>query len=39
MFVPPLKEYKIGGLAFSVFGTVKHVAKWYVTEEKTQSPP
>ena len=34
-----LKEYKIGGLAFSVFGTVKHVAKWYVTEEKTQSPP
>jgi hypothetical protein len=34
-----LKSYKINGLAFAVFDTVKHAVKWHVTEEKPQSRP
>src|SRR5512135_1199809 len=33
-----LKSYKINGLAFAVFDTVKHAVKWHVTEEKPPVP-
>jgi hypothetical protein len=34
-----LKEYKINSQAFAIYGTVKNVALWHVTEEEPQSRP